>query len=118
VHYEKTPAVYSTIFLLEMIGDELKKIGLHLRHAKKINEKIVSELFEVQSKQISRFYELFYNFDKKRIEEIYNEDRKGSFTIEKYYKKLSDDEKELLHHFKKIGILILNLTELRIDMEI
>jgi hypothetical protein len=44
-------------------------------------------------------------------------DLKGTKLIEKHYKKLNDSEKEMLHHFKKIGVLVLNLVELRIDME-
>jgi phosphate uptake regulator len=113
----KTPIVYSTIFLLEMLGDELKKLGLHLQESKKISTKMIIELFSVQMEQIQRLYSLYYQFEKERLLEIYEEDMKGTRLIEKYYRKLSDDDKELLHHFKKIGILILNLTELRIDME-
>ncbi|MDI6721548.1 MAG: hypothetical protein QMD85_04100, partial [Candidatus Aenigmarchaeota archaeon] len=116
--YSKTPIVYSTIFLLEMIGDELKKIGLHILEKKTPNSKTIAELFEVQMGQISNFYELFYRFDKQKVRQIYDEDKRGTDLIEKYYKRLNDEEKELLHHFKKIGIFILNLTEMRIDMEI
>lgn len=112
----KTPVMYSTIFLLELIGDELKKIGLHLQERKKINQKLMIELFDVQMRQLNLFYETFYNFDKKKLVQIYDEDRKGTLLIEKHYKRLNDYEKELLHHFKKIGIHVLNLAELRIDM--
>lgn len=112
----KTPTIHNIIFLLEMIGDELKKIGLHIQDSKKINP-VMIELFDVQMRQINLFYDLFYQFEKKRLLEIYDEDKKGSCLIEKYYKKLNDNEKEMLHHFKKIGIFILNLTELRVDME-
>jgi hypothetical protein len=49
--------------------------------------------------------------------EIYHADAEGTQQAAKFYKKLNDDEKELLHHMKKIGIYILSLVELRIDME-
>ena len=112
----KTPVMYSIIFLLELVGDELKKIGLHLQEKKKINQKLMIELFDVQMRQLNLFYETFYNFEKKKLMQIYDEDMKGTLLIEKHYKRLNDYEKELLHHFKKIGIHVLNLAELRIDM--
>ncbi|MBS3056589.1 MAG: AbrB/MazE/SpoVT family DNA-binding domain-containing protein [Candidatus Aenigmarchaeota archaeon] len=115
--FNKTPVMFTVVFLLEMMGDELKKIGLHLLENKKINTKFMIELFDVQMKQINRFYKLFYNFNKEHVLEIYDEDKKGSELIAKYYKRLNNDEKELLHHFKKIGTFVLNLTELKIDME-
>lgn len=71
----------------------------------------------MQEKQLQRFFELFYKFDKKKVVEIFEADRAGTELIAKYCPKLNDNEKELLHHFKKIGIYILSLTELRIDLE-
>jgi len=115
--FNKTPVMFSIVFVLEMVGDELKKMGLHILESKKLDKKLITKLFDVQMKQLNRFYKLFYNFDKELVLEIYDEDKKGSELIEKCYKKLSDDEKELLHHFKKVGIFVLNLTELKIDMQ-
>lgn len=112
----KTPVMYSIIFLLELIGDELKKIGLHLQENKKVSRKVMTELFEVQMNQLNVFYETFYNFDKKKLVQLYDDDKKGTLLIEKKWKEMNDFDKELLHHFKKIGIHILNLLELRIDM--
>jgi phosphate uptake regulator len=113
----KTPTIYSTIFTLEMVGDEFKKIALHMLEFQETHSKMLKELFLVQEKQLQRFLDLFYKFEKKKVLEIFEADRSGTELIEKYYSKLNDNEKELLHHFKKIGIYILSLTELRIDLE-
>ena len=113
----KTNTMYSLIFTLEMVGDELKKIALHMLEDKGKYTNMIKELFKVQREQLERFYKLFYKFDKKLAVAIYQADTDGSKLIEKYYKEINDDEKELLHHFKKIGIYILSLTELRIDLE-
>lgn len=115
--FRKTPMIYATIMILEMIGDELKKIGMHLLDMKKINLNLVSKLFDFQVDQLNRLYDLFYQFEKKKAVEIYEQDKIGTDLIDKNYKRLSGEEKELLHHFKKIGIFVLNLTELRIDLE-
>lgn len=116
--YRKTSVMYSSAFILELIGDELKKIGQHAMESKIPHSKMIGELFNVQVKQLDRIYELFYKFDKQKIMDIYNEDKIGTDLIEKYYKRLSNEEKEMLHHFKKVGIFVLNLAELRIDLEL
>jgi len=117
VKFQKTPTVYSLIFLLELIGDEYKKIAIHLLEAKGNIDKKMFELFEVQDKQLRRFYELFYGFSKEKTIEIFNEDQMGDRMNKMAFEKISNYEKEVLHHLKKIGIYVRSLTELRIDME-
>ncbi len=123
----KTNTMHSFIFTLEMIGDELKKIALHMlddlaRPKKATGSKghyteAVMELFKVQSAQLERIYKLLYNFNKDLAVSIYDEDKRGSELIEKLHNRLADFEREeLLHHFKKIGVYVLSLAELTIDM--
>lgn len=114
--FRKSSTIYSMVFTMEMVGDELKKIATHVLEMNKKCSPEIKELFRVQSDQLEKFHSLFYKFGKKKIQEIYDEDSKGTKLIMQHYNKLSDDEKELLHHFKKIGIYILSLTELVIDM--
>jgi len=113
----KTNTMHSLIFTLELVGDELKKIAMHMLENNLKYSDMVKELFDTQKRQIERFYKLFYKFDRQLAVEIYNADAESTKQAAKYYKHLSDDEKEFLHHFKKIGIYVLSLTELRIDME-
>ena len=116
--FRKTPVIFSTIFILEMIGDELKKIASHiLDSGKKPYSREIKELFRIQQAQMNRFYKLFYKFSKEGAKEIYEIDRQGTEFNQKLDNKLSNEERELLHHFKKIGINITSLAELRIDME-
>jgi len=113
----KTSIMHSLIFTLELVGDELKKIAVHmLKDQVRYTEKIV-DMFRIQFDQLDRFYKLFYKFDKKLAVEIYQADADGTVAANKCYAKLNDNEKELLHHFKKIGIHILSLMELRVDLE-
>lgn len=114
--FRKTTTIYSTLLLLEMIGDEYKKIAIHLMNARKITKNMVG-LFEIQYHQLRRFYNLFYSFDKDKCIEVYVEDAKGKKFDTEIYDNLNSEEKEILHHLKKIGIYLTSLTELRIDLE-
>ncbi|MBN1645589.1 hypothetical protein JW868_00955 [Candidatus Woesearchaeota archaeon] len=113
----KTPVMHNIIFLLEMVGDEYKKLALHfLEYKVKPNNYMVKE-FEIQKNQLRRFYELFYIFSHKKAAEIYESDQKGDHFLNMHYARFTNHEKEIIHHFKKIGIFVLSLTELRIDLE-
>lgn len=114
--YRKTPTMHSILFMLEMIGDEFKKIAIHLLEAKSISPKMES-LFKIQSDQLRKYYTLFYGFNRERCSEIYEHDQNGHHYNLSLYESLNTAEKEILHHLKKIGIYLLSLTELRIDLE-
>jgi len=116
--FRKTSTMYAIVFMLELIGDDLKKIGCHVLDNGKPHSKVIKELFSERVEQLERLGKLFYRFDKEKIHEIYAQSRRNRDRIEKALPGLSDYEKELAHHFKKIGIFIINLTELRIDLEI
>ncbi|MFH1444991.1 MAG: AbrB/MazE/SpoVT family DNA-binding domain-containing protein [Nanoarchaeota archaeon] len=115
--FRKTPTVYSSVLIFEMIGDEFKKIARHVLDMKKKHSSAIKELFKIQSDQLNRYHKLFIKFNKPLTQEIYQEDENGTKKIKELYNELNDEEKELLHHFKKVGIYILSLTELRIDLE-
>ncbi len=114
--FKKTPTVYTTIFLLELVGDEYKRLAIHLFKLKKINPQLF-KVFERINNQTKNFYDLYYNFKKEKTIEIFTEEEELSKLVQDLYPKLNSDEKELLHHLKKISRFAISLTELRIDME-
>ncbi|MFH1506127.1 MAG: AbrB/MazE/SpoVT family DNA-binding domain-containing protein [archaeon] len=114
---KKTSTMYALIFLLEMVGDEYKKIAMHVLNTKEKPSKLMFKEFEVQQNQLKRFYKFFYSYSKDAANEIYAEDEKGDTFLNQFYAQFSTEEKNMVHHFKKIGIYILSLTELRIDLE-
>jgi phosphate uptake regulator len=115
--YKKTPTMYAMIFLLEMVGDEYKKLALHCLEQKGKPHNLIIKEFEIQKQQLRRFYELFYSYSKEKICEIYTADQEGDDYLKDTYAKYDNIEKEIIHHCKKIGIYMLSLTELRIDLE-
>ena len=117
INYRKTSTMYTILFLLELIGDDLKKIAIHIVDAKKMSPKM-KELFQTAHQKIREFYTLFYNFNKELCLETYGVNRnKGHYYSSEMFNSLNNDEKEILHHLKKINVNIFSLTELRIDLE-
>ena len=114
--YRKTPTIHSIIFLLEVVGDEFRKIAVHLMEAKEVTPK-TEELFKIRYDQLRGFYELFYNFNKEKCLEIYEMDNGAHHYTEEVFDELNNDEKEILHHLKKIRVFLNNITHLRIDLE-
>ncbi len=115
--YNKTNVIYSIILLLEFIGDEYKKIAIH--HSEMKNVKIsrgLIDIYEDVNKLLHWYYEFFYKFDEKRAIEIYEFDEKLRKNIKS--SKLSEEEKEILHHLKKIRRYVIDLLQLKIDLEI
>ena len=114
----KSELLFSSLYLLELIGDEFKNISQHLLQdfpeAKFNNTK---ELAEATKQEFDLYYDLFYKFNKDKVREISNIDKEVYIKVPKMYKKASEDEKELFHHLRMIGRYINALVELRIEME-
>ena len=123
--YKKSNILFSTTFLLELVGDEFRNVAYHIMQdmeGKKL--KTLLQLAELTGENFNKFYENFYTFDKKNIMELSKNDIQIHFYLPDLYKKkpgkkseLSDDELEIFNHFRRIGKYINALTELRVEME-
>lgn len=115
----KTSLLSSTLFFLELIGDEYKNISHHLLYDFKNSDfKNIIDIAESVKEQIELFYSMFYKFDKEKVIKISEIDKKRYFNVvEKYKKTKTPQEKEIFHHLRIITRYINTLTELRIQME-
>ena len=114
----KSSILFSTLYLLELLGDEYKNISHHiLQDFPKSKLKNIKELAEGVKEQFDAFYDLFYKFERSKIKKMSEIDSKTYFKIPEIYKKASEDEKEIYHHLRMIGRYINALLELRIEME-
>ncbi len=108
--------LFSTLFILELIGDEFKYIGKHLAVSKKSLKNTLS-LIENIKEHFKIYYELFYTFGREQAIKL----GKNDFDIyNKHFaikKKLQGESKSIARHFMMISKFILALTELRIQME-
>ena len=116
---KKTSLLFSTIYFLELIGDEFKSISHHLIYDfPKESYKNIRDVTESIKEQFDLFYEIFYKFDKNKIIKMSELDKGRYFNVDDVYKKVKkDEEKEIFHHLRIITRYINALTELRIEME-
>lgn len=121
----KSNLLFSTLFILEMIGDEFKNISFHLiedMKGKKLDNLL--QMAKLTKDHFDKFYEFFYKYTKQRAIDMSSRDMEIYFYLPTIYKKdekkinlLGKDELELLTHFRRVTRLINALVELRIEME-
>jgi phosphate uptake regulator len=115
---KKTSLYFSTLYLLELLGDEFKNISTHLiNDFPSMKMKNIQPLVESIKEQVDAFYDLFYKFDKEKIQKIAEIDSKTYLKVPETYKKASEEEKEIFHHLRIISRYINALLELKIEME-
>lgn len=114
--HKNKPVMFSTLFLLELLGDEFKYIGTHLAQSKKkVNDvlpfaKKVKEHFET-------YYHLFYKFDKEKVIKFGKNDFKIYNDHFKWKEVKNKDAKSINRHLMQISKFVFCLMELRIEME-
>jgi phosphate uptake regulator len=113
----KTSLLFSTLFFLELIGDEFKSISHHLvyDYAAFDSKEIEDVAFSIKH-ELDLYYDLYYKFDNKKVMEMSDYDKGRYFSVGN--KKIKKDEtKEIFHHLRIIARYINALLELRIEME-
>ncbi|MEN9626010.1 MAG: hypothetical protein RL557_338 [archaeon] len=112
---DKTSVMYSIILLLEFIGDEYKKIAAHVNNSKIKYDSALITIHERINNLLNLFYGLFYSFDEKKANELYEKDEQ--LTEKMNAARFNKEGSELVHHLKKIKRYITDLMQLRIDLE-
>jgi len=110
------PVMFSTLFLLELLGDEFKYIGTHLAQSKKNVEEVLPFAEKIKD-QFENYYHLFYKFDKEKVIEFGKSDFKIYNDHFKWKEATNKDAKSIKRHFMQISKFIFCLMELRIEME-
>jgi phosphate uptake regulator len=108
--------IFSTLFLLELLGDEFKYIGNHLAHSKKGVHELVN-FTEVVKKHFDMYYSIFYKFNKHDVIMFGEHDYKiydDHFHLKDSPNK---DIRGIERHLMQISKFIFCLMELRIEME-
>ena len=114
----KSKLLFSTLYILELVGDEYKNISTHIiEDFPKCNLKNIESLADSAREQLDVFKDLFYKFDEAKIKKISQIDSKIYMKVPQVYKKANEEEKEIFHHLRMIGRYINALLELRIEME-
>lgn len=112
----KKPLLFSSLFLLELVGDEFKYIGKHIALSKKPLKEILPFLVRVRE-HFELYYKLYYSFSRDTSIEFGKKDievYQAHFNIKE---EMKGECRSILKHMMVISKLTLSLVELRIEME-
>jgi len=112
----KKMLLFSTLYLLELLGDEFKYIGKHIAMSNKSLEDTIP-LVELVKEHFEMYYHLFYKFDREMAMKIGKNDFKIYNEHFKIKENLKGQARSMASHVMGIGKFVLVLTELRIEME-
>ena len=117
----KKTLLFTTLFLLEILGDEFKYISKHIALTKK-SVKETLPFAEKIREHFETYYKLFYKFEREQTIKFSQDNFNmwKSYYEEKYKSKKQppqDQTGSILGHLKNIGGFTFDLAELRIEME-
>jgi phosphate uptake regulator len=111
------PIMFSTLYLLELLGDEFKYVGRHLINAKK-NVTDLLPFAELVKEHFESYYHFFYKFSKKAVIEFGELDSKVFKEHFKFKSVKNSDIQDIQRHFMLISKFTFSLAELRIEGEL
>ncbi|MBI4144111.1 phosphate uptake regulator PhoU [Candidatus Woesearchaeota archaeon] len=120
---KKSHLIFSTLFLLELLGDEFKHVAYHIMHSTKETKLIgIKTISQATLQHLQDFYQLYYQFDREKLLNMSRQDLDQLFSLPGMTKKLNTKpnprEIEIFNHFRRISRYITSLIELRIEMEV
>jgi len=110
------PVMFSTLFLLELLGDEFKYIGTHLANSKKKIDEVLPFAKKVKE-HFDNYYDLFYKYDKNKAIKFGEDDFKIYNDHFDWKDSTNKGAKSIKRHFMQISKFIFCLVELKIEME-
>ena len=113
---EKKQLIFSSLFILELLGDEFKYIGKHLALSHQ-SVKDVSKLAHMAKKHFEIYYKMYYSYDRKQAILFGENDVELYEANFKMKTKLHGESRSISKHLMLIGKFTLALAELRIQME-
>ena len=113
---EKKHLYFSTLYILELVGDEFKYVGKHLALSKK-SVKDTLQLSYIAKEHFEIYYKLFYKFDREEAIKLGINDFKiyGEYFANK--NNFKEDSRSIAKHLMMISKFTFVLAELRIEME-
>jgi len=112
----KKMLLFSTLFILELVGDEFKYIGKHLAISKK-SVKDTLKLIEIVKEHFELYYNLFYKFNRETAIKFGENDFKIYNEHSKIKESAKGESRSISRHLMMLSKFTLALSELRIEME-
>lgn len=110
------PVVFSTLFILELLGDEFKYLGTHLSKTKESVKELLPFAQRVKE-HFEMYYKLFYKFDREGAIKFGENDFQIYNEHFEWKRSKNPELRSIRRHFMQISKFIFCLMELRIEME-
>ena len=107
---KKTTIMYSLVHDIEKIADDYKHICDYFYENKKTVGSDVLKIYKAVNDYLGIFYELFYKFDMKKNERMFDEGKAIIKEAYELFRKKSAEEQILLHHLINLTTKIYELT--------
>ena len=108
--------MFSTLFILELLGDEFKYIGNHLAKTTKHVDDVLPFAKSVKN-HFDMYHDLFYHFDREGAIKFGENDYKIYNDHFKWKDEKSQETKSIRRHLMQISKFIFCLMEIRIEMD-
>ncbi|MBN2567559.1 hypothetical protein JXB02_05760 [Candidatus Woesearchaeota archaeon] len=108
--------IFSSLFILELAGDEFKYIGKHLATSKESAKKVLP-LARMVKEHFEIYYRMYYAYSRELAVEFGRHDMKLYETHFNMKGPLSGETRSILKHYMLLSKFTLGLVELRIQME-
>ena len=106
---KKTTFIYNIVWELEKVADQFKYLNKYLLEIKTIKvDKETLDLFERINNLFNVFYELFYKFDKHKVQKIAEERKKIVIKCGKLFSSKTSDPR-IIHHLNNVMQMIFNM---------
>ena len=112
----KKMLLFSSLFILELLGDEFKYIGKHIALSKK-SVKDTLQMMTLAKEYFEGYYHLFYKFDRESVIKLGNKDVDLYNAHFKVKENIKGENRGMLKHIMMVSKFTLALIELRIEME-
>ncbi|MEK6973829.1 MAG: AbrB/MazE/SpoVT family DNA-binding domain-containing protein [Nanoarchaeota archaeon] len=113
---QKKSLIFSSLFILETLGDEFKYIGKHIALSKKSIKK-TARLAKLVREHFEIYYKMYYSFSREQSIEFGKKDFEVYETHFNIKDEFSGESRSIMRHLMMISKLTLGLVELRIQME-
>mgnify|MGYP005849170717 CR=1 FL=1 len=112
----KSQLIFTTLYMLELLGDEFKAISdCLLKKDYQKERKNLERFSETIYEQFKKYTEIYNKFEHKKVKEIYET---SSNLFQKYPELLVKNKKqEIFYHLIKISEFLYYLAELRLEEE-
>lgn len=118
VDFDKTSLYYYLIFQLEEITDVYKFIASDARKNAPKFSKDALKIFESTNESFNHFYDLFYNYNNKKVTKLINLRREIWKKIKELEKKGNLEDIKLVSRLAVIVVILLNLAETKLSLSL